>query len=385
MGEQGCLVLADISGYSAYLKGAELDHARDSLSTLIQILIDHTKSPLVLIELEGDAVFSYAPAGSFADSQTLLAFVENTYAEFRKALELMVFNTTCRCNACRLLPTLDLKFFVHHGEFVKQEFAEHTKLVGHDVNLIHRIMKNSIAGSTGIEAYAAYTSTAIESLDLTAMAMGLVQHREEFPDVGEIDLFVQDMHGVWARLKDSFSLSVPADDTVVELAYDFSVPPSVLWEYMTLPEYRAILMDSTYQELKKGQDGLAGPGSAYYCAHGKDVFVHTVLEWEPFERYTVRETTPIANVFGRTTYLFEPTPAGSQVVIRVGHAEGPFGVRHFMDMMVKGMVTRMMEKGIAAIKEVIASHLDEGRIVIAEQPDLAADAARRAAEASLAG
>lgn len=51
----------------------------------------------------------------FLQGQSLLDMIESTYASFRKALELMVINTTCTCNACRNLPNLDLKFFVHYG------------------------------------------------------------------------------------------------------------------------------------------------------------------------------------------------------------------------------------------------------------------------------
>jgi hypothetical protein len=383
MAEQGCLVLADISGYSAYLNEAELDHARDSLASLIQILIDHTRSPLVLIELEGDAVFSYAPAGSFEDSQTLVAFVENTYAEFRKALELMVLNTTCRCNACRLLPSLDLKFFIHHGEFVLQELAERTKLVGHDVNLLHRVMKNTITKTTGVKAYAAYTAAVIETLNLGAMATKLEEHRESFPDVGELSLYIQDMHGVWERLKDTLSLAVKPENAIIDLSYEFPIPPPALWEYLTLPEYRAVLMNSTYQELKRGEDGLTGPGSAYYCAHGKDVFVHTVVEWEPFERYTVRETTQIPNVFGKTTYVFEPTTEGTRLQILSGNTTGPVGLRQFAELMWKMMAPKMMGSGISALKDLIEQHLAEGRLKIPGQSEISGERVREAAKVSL--
>ena len=95
MTQQGFLIISDITGYSKYINESELEHARDSLTALLNLLIKHTQSPLVLSKLEGDAVFSYAPAGGFLQGQSLLDMIETTYASFRKALELMVLNTTC--------------------------------------------------------------------------------------------------------------------------------------------------------------------------------------------------------------------------------------------------------------------------------------------------
>ena len=47
MAEQGYLAIADITGYTAYLNESELEHAQDSLSTILNLLIDQTKPPPV--------------------------------------------------------------------------------------------------------------------------------------------------------------------------------------------------------------------------------------------------------------------------------------------------------------------------------------------------
>jgi len=99
MAQEGFLIISDITGYSKYVNESELEHARESLTALLNLLIEHTQSPLVISKLEGDAIFSYAPADGFLQKQSLLDMIESTYASFRKALELMVLNTTCTCNA----------------------------------------------------------------------------------------------------------------------------------------------------------------------------------------------------------------------------------------------------------------------------------------------
>ena len=52
----GYLVIADISGYTAFLSGSELEHARDSLNTLLGLL--QVNSPEVIrIKLESSILF----------------------------------------------------------------------------------------------------------------------------------------------------------------------------------------------------------------------------------------------------------------------------------------------------------------------------------------
>ncbi len=136
MAQNGTLVIADITGYTAFLSGSELEHARDSLSSLLNLLLSETRPPLKVANLEGDAIFTYAVEGTFVQGQTLIEAIEQTYVVFRRALEQMVLNTTCTCNACKNIPSLDLKFFVHHGEFAIQKLGSRVDLVGTDVTLL---------------------------------------------------------------------------------------------------------------------------------------------------------------------------------------------------------------------------------------------------------
>jgi len=107
MAHSGYLVIADITGYTAYLSDSELEHAKDSLNSLLKLLIEYTKRPLLISRLEGDAVISYALDDNVSQGQTLVELVENTYVAFRKARELMIVNTTCECRACANIPGKD--------------------------------------------------------------------------------------------------------------------------------------------------------------------------------------------------------------------------------------------------------------------------------------
>lgn len=257
----------------------------------------------------------------FLQGQSLLDMIESTYASFRKALELMVINTTCTCNACRNLPNLDLKFFVHFGSYMTQKLGNFTELVGNDVNLVHRLAKNHIKEKTGFKAYAAFTQSVMDALGLADFQNSLTPHRETFADVGEVQMYVHDMHKVWERLKDAVRIEVRPEDANIILEFEFPVPPSILWEYLTKPEYRAILLAASKLELRNQAQGRTAVDSAFYCYHGDMETQQLILDWSPFEHFTTDDTNP----FGTTTtitYKLEPTQVGTRLINLWGKPRG---------------------------------------------------------------
>ena len=42
------------------------------------------------------------------------------------------------------MQSLDVKFVVHHGEFIRQKMSGREELAGRDVILVHRLLKNDV-------------------------------------------------------------------------------------------------------------------------------------------------------------------------------------------------------------------------------------------------
>ena len=118
--QHGYLVIADISGYTSFLAGTELEHSQEILADLLTTICEKIESVLTLHKLEGDAVFAYIPESKITRGETILELMESTYVTFRDKQVSMKRATTCACNACRNIPTLDLKFIAHHGDYVIQ-------------------------------------------------------------------------------------------------------------------------------------------------------------------------------------------------------------------------------------------------------------------------
>ena len=98
---QGNLVLADISGYTAFLAGTELEHAQAIIRELTTLIRERLSPPMRFLKLEGDAVFCYADAAAFRDGERLVELIEACYFDFSNRLQDMTRATTCRAARLR--------------------------------------------------------------------------------------------------------------------------------------------------------------------------------------------------------------------------------------------------------------------------------------------
>ena len=358
---QGFLVVADITGYTAYLSHSELEHAQDVLKTLLELMIDHTKAPLVLSGLEGDAVFSYTIDSARFEGQAFVEMIELTYVAFKRAIDLMVMNTTCKCNACANINALDLKFFVHHGEFVVQELGGGEELVGSDVNLIHRVMKNQIREETGLRAYTFYTDDAIDHLGLEGFRDELTSYTDHFADVGQVSGWLVDMMPIWEKQKAQPGLTID-EGKGIRFVEEYPLPPELVWGYLTNLEYRAIYSNAKRQVTHQRRNGRVGPGTVYECFHGgNSVTTNTVLEWQPFTRI-VTENAPTRRTRFLSTFDIEPTDKGTRVTMTWGPPRGPIVER------VVGIASFFLydkpaaRRGMRKLKQLMEDDIVAGRV-----------------------
>src|SRR5512141_2726392 len=193
MAKKGYFILTDISGYTEFLTKSELDHAQDALQNLFDVQLAQIRYPLVISGFRGDAIFLYVPETNFCEPQSLLETLENLYIVFADTLRQMVHNTTCTCRACRNMSRLDLKMVIHYGEYSIQRLADREELLGADVIVPHRMLKNNVIERTGIESYALFSEAAAEASRLSELAFPLVPHSEAYEHLGEIKMQVLDL------------------------------------------------------------------------------------------------------------------------------------------------------------------------------------------------
>ena len=189
------LLLADISGYTAFMAGIERDHGVDFsggipagfaiLGELLGSVIDGVQPAFEIAKLEGDAVFAIAPAPALdGQGASVLDRFQALYGAFRARRDVQARNATDHlCTACPVVATLDLKMVLHRGQAVRQTVGTQTEILGPAVNVAHRLLKNSVHARLGDGPYVFLTEAAANGLQLGAVG---VEHREDYADVGPV-------------------------------------------------------------------------------------------------------------------------------------------------------------------------------------------------------
>ncbi len=363
----GYFLIADITGYTSFLSKSELDHAQQTLTALLNLLIQHTKPPLIISRLAGDAVISYGLRDNFFQGQTFVEMIEDTYVAFRQAIDLMVVNTTCRCNACANIHSLDLKFFIHYGAFGIQKLDNHDEMVGADVVVIHRLLKNHVTEKTGVRAYALYTDAAIRQLELDDICGTMTPHIEAYEHLGEVKTWIQDMHPIWQAKRDAVFLSIPPEKIMFAVEAEVDLPLETVWDYLMQPEFRRVLIGSDRQEVVDRKRGRVAEGSVYLCYHGDQLIRQTVVSWKPFEEVITQDLipAPFPNVTAYIMYQLSRTEKGTRVVQAVSKAvTGSFLGRLMVDLV---MPTKYKE--FAHDMEKFKKHLEGDAVTRSNAPE----------------
>ena len=318
--QHGYLLLADISGYTSFVAGTELDHSHEILSDLLEIICMRIEKLLTIHKLEGDAVFAYASESLVSRGETILELIESTYTAFRDRQTDIRRSTTCTCRACQNIPSLDLKFIVHHGDYILQQVRGIREMVGSDVNLVHRLSKNHVTDSTGWRAYLMITEPCLAHLDLKLE--GTYEQVESYEHLGEVKTINIDMHRRYDELKEARRVMIDEREADLQFTVDFSTPPPVTWEWLQDPQRRNLWNSDVYWYNGDRPRGRAGNGASNHCAHGKTLSTEVTLDWRPFEYSTVDSYENGRKVFTETIRL-APLPDGGTHVTSLARVHLP--------------------------------------------------------------
>ena len=317
-----CFLIADISGYTGYLADVELEHAQDILADLIGAVVSALRPDFRLAKLEGDAAFMFMTAET-VDGSMLLDSIERCYFGFRRRRRDVRQATACECNACVKIPDLDLKFVVHHGTAILQKVAGLQELLGSDVIVVHRLLKNKVVETLGVHAYALISQACIEATELSPAALGMRPHAETYERIGQVDAWVHDLERRWQEEEARARVFVSPEESILIVSAETTVPPQVAWEFVTTPGQRMSWQPWVTQVAIEGATGgRRGPGSANHCMHGRDAVIEEILDWRPYDYVTDRTilATPTGPVKVLHTVEFEPTPAGTTIHFRYAQA-----------------------------------------------------------------
>jgi uncharacterized protein YndB with AHSA1/START domain len=317
--ESGFLVIADLTGYTAYLSGSEIEHAPVIAGDLLETIVGRLEPPFRLAKFEGDAAFLFVEDGR-ADGSLLLDAIEASYLAFRRRLRSIDQATMCDCNSCRLAPKLDLKVFVHHGSFVLSRIAGRDELAGSDVIIVHRLPKGTGAAEARANGFALFTAAAVDALGLDPGALGLRSGEESIEHLGHVDTFTLDLEARWQTESGERRLDIAQADLAFDLEATLSAEPSVVWAHLTSPALRT-RWEGPIRIEEATAGGRRGVGTTAQCVTGRLATLEEIIDWQPYDRVAWRLAVPGIGPVAATADL-DPTEGGTRLRLRWAYQGG---------------------------------------------------------------
>ena len=282
--------MADISGYTAFVSGTEHEHSREILAELIENIARSFGGKLAIDQVEGDALACTTERTDVEVGDWL----RETFATFHRRLRDMRAATTCPCNACQMIGNLGLKFLVHRGTYSKQTVAGIVQLHGNDVNLVHRLSKNTVP----LREYILASRAALDGwpTNATAAYVDAPQHY----DLGDVPAAYLDLAPVRADALREDRTVVTDAEAKMRMSRRYAAPPEAVWHLMTDPAMRQKIMKVNRVDFEKGARGSL-VGAEYHCEHGGDhTTVFRVVTAEKPRELTIRVEFPFVNEIYRT-------------------------------------------------------------------------------------
>ena len=350
--KEGPLVLADISGYTAFVAETELEHSREILNELLEGLVRSLAKHVRIGQIEGDAVFGLGERMP----PKLLEWLRDTFVRFQRQLRDITTVTSCPCRACQNVGSLTLKLVVHHGKYLPQSIGGKETFVGTDVNAVHRLLKNHVPS----REYVLATRAVLERLPESERA-AFTPHQERYEQqLGAIEGGYLDLTPVRQAAWASDERRVIEERHArLALARTYRATKDQLWEVLIDPAARQRLLGVKRVDYQPGaRHSLVG--GEFHCIHGAgDPTVFRVLSAEAPSQLTIVAPWPVIGLVWCTSRLEDAGP-GRTRLCDAYHWERRPGVRGLLrDALGTVMVRQSDGAALRRVGEILAERARE--------------------------
>jgi hypothetical protein len=259
MATEGTFVLADIGGYTKFLTGVGIQHAKETTEHILNRLIKSAGGNWKVANVMGDCVFFYNegkehPAETFRHLRAMHETFQDTQLDIASG-------STCRCGACDRTEDLSLKFVVHAGEFDVQNIGGRKELIGQDVIVATRLLKNSVP----VREYVIATPAAVAVAEAAGIPTQTASDHLE--SIGPMEYTYIDLGPVREAYQESKEIYVTEQEADVFARQEIEAPASVVWEALSKLDKRR-QWQVTITQMDHIQGDVDGVGEVHSCVHG---------------------------------------------------------------------------------------------------------------------
>jgi uncharacterized membrane protein len=240
----------------------EIIHGVHIIAELLEAIIDQNPLGLDIAELEGDAVFFYK-VGVKPEQEAFFKQIKNMYNSFHKQLLVYERDRICNCGACSTANKLSLKFVGHYGDVVERSIQNHFQLMGADVTLVHKFLKNSLNESE----YILLTKNAIAiNNNLNAPDwIDFKEGKEIYDGIGEVEYIFSKLD----RLKQILPSidkrrEIETIENPIEFSIDINAPIDSVYAALTDVELKKEWVNGL-REVIQNKERVHRVGSSHDC------------------------------------------------------------------------------------------------------------------------
>lgn len=182
------ICIPDISGFTKFMSSTDIELSAKVIPALLNKIIYSNNIGLKVSEIEGDAILFYK-TGQLPTFEELVEQCKFFYTEFYKQLTILKQKYGHLKNGSAIPETLGLKIVVHFGDQISAiPIGKSIKLMGEDVIIAHRLLKNDIKH----DEYILFSSNILDQykdkvIDQKLSWSQLHEMDEKYKHIGEVN------------------------------------------------------------------------------------------------------------------------------------------------------------------------------------------------------
>ncbi|MHA2503818.1 MAG: SRPBCC domain-containing protein, partial [Candidatus Kariarchaeaceae archaeon] len=171
-------------------------------------------------------------------------------------------------------------------------------------------------------------------------------HTEEYEHVGEVETLSINLKEWYSQNRENLNkpVRIGKEEAVIHIPFTFDHPRPIVWQWMTDNQLRN-RNDPGYQFTQiERPGGESNIGSKTHCAHGRGVSLEIILDWQPFNYFTLdtlQNPDKPSKLDATITYEFEEIDDKTQMnAYLVPHSKFP----RIIVALLRWVMTRQMLK-----------------------------------------
>lgn len=344
----GALLIPDLSGFTEFVSGVELLHSQHIIAELLGVIIDANHLGFEISEIEGDAILFYR----FGPPPPLPALKEQAeafYLKFHRYIRQIQRDTLCNCGACQNVGALTLKVIAHYGEMSVTKIKHRVKLIGKDVIVAHRLLKNSILSSE----YLLVTHALLQAAGGDGSAQAQMQeHRETYAHFGELIIYVQTLSHLRSQVPPSPEpLHCVTFPNPIAISKQISAPMesvyALLFDFEKMPKWNPGLVKVEYDPAAPTRIGLSH--TCFFDGSTSTVTLDRVIEKK--NEVIVTNFMKISAPILHSSAIYHLKREKDHTVLNFIFSYKPYAAIGFLlDKMVRPRLSRIFEETCEGLK-----------------------------------